>query len=184
MNSRPLDCSTDRGPPAGPLCRALQRPAESAQIARHSRHQRLGHTFIPVGGITPAGGDSNGGLTNQRQARAGLAPVQPGAVCLAGRGCGTLYVFQRTYSSVDVRNNQPTDPNWMNSQKAGWQDERRRNFGSIMTGPGGERFNGRLTKPFACCLAIFRSSASGVDWLYDVDVTPVSGPVSASIKNT
>ena len=51
-----------------------------------------------------------------------------------GAGAQELYVFQRTPSSIDVRNNQPTDPNWMATQSPGWQDERRRNFESIMTG--------------------------------------------------
>jgi cyclohexanone monooxygenase len=35
---------------------------------------------------------------------------------------------------VDVRNNQPTDPQWLSTQQPGWQDERRRNFESLMTG--------------------------------------------------
>ncbi|BBZ46501.1 flavin-containing monooxygenase [Mycobacterium parmense] len=46
-----------------------------------------------------------------------------------------LYVFQRTPSSVDVRDNRPTDPQWVNALQPGWQRERIRNF-QILTGGG------------------------------------------------
>jgi cyclohexanone monooxygenase len=39
-----------------------------------------------------------------------------------------LYVFQRTPSTVSVRANRPTDPEWAKSLKPGWQRERMRNF--------------------------------------------------------
>ena len=45
-----------------------------------------------------------------------------------------LYVFQRTPSSIDVRNNQATDPDWISTQKEGWHDERRKNFETLLTG--------------------------------------------------
>ena len=34
----------------------------------------------------------------------------------------------------DVRNNQPTDPNWISTQPKGWHDERRKNFETLLTG--------------------------------------------------
>ncbi|OBI51801.1 NAD(P)/FAD-dependent oxidoreductase [Mycobacterium sp. E796] len=46
-----------------------------------------------------------------------------------------LYVFQRTPSSVDVRANRPTDPQWANALRPGWQAERIRNF-QILTAGG------------------------------------------------
>jgi cation diffusion facilitator CzcD-associated flavoprotein CzcO len=46
-----------------------------------------------------------------------------------------LYVFQRTPSSVDVRANRPTDPQWVNALQPGWQRERIRNF-QILTAGG------------------------------------------------
>ena len=97
-----------------------------------------GHTFHTSRwdyGYT--GGDSNGGLTNLKDKRVAVIGTGATAVqCVPHLGAAAehLYVFQRTPSSVDVRNNQPTDPSWMKSQAAGWQDERRRNFESIMTG--------------------------------------------------
>ncbi len=45
-----------------------------------------------------------------------------------------LYVFQRTPSSVDIRGNKPTDPEWAKTLKPGWQRERRENFNAILTG--------------------------------------------------
>ena len=46
-----------------------------------------------------------------------------------------LYVFQRTPSSVDVRANQPTDPQWVNTLQPGWQQKRIQNF-QVLTGGG------------------------------------------------
>jgi len=36
-----------------------------------------------------------------------------------------LYVFQRTPSSIDIREDWPTDPNWARRLKPGWQSKRR-----------------------------------------------------------
>jgi len=51
------------------------------------------------------------------------------------RACQELYVFQRTPSSVDVRNNRPTDPTWF-AQIAtpGWQRRWLENFTANQTG--------------------------------------------------
>ena len=46
-----------------------------------------------------------------------------------------LYVFQRTPSSVDVRANQPTDPQWSSTLQPGWQRQRIQNF-QILTAGG------------------------------------------------
>jgi cyclohexanone monooxygenase len=97
-----------------------------------------GHTFhTSRWDYAYTGGDSNGGLTNLKDKRvAVIGTGATGVQCVPHLGAAAehLYVFQRTPSSVDVRNNQPTDPSWMSGQEAGWQDERRRNFESIMTG--------------------------------------------------
>ena len=44
-----------------------------------------------------------------------------------------LYVFQRTPSSVDARNNSPTDPAWAASLKPGWQKTRMESFTAQFT---------------------------------------------------
>ena len=45
-----------------------------------------------------------------------------------------LYVFQRTPSSVDARDNAPTDPGWAASLQPGWQARRMANFTEQMAG--------------------------------------------------
>jgi len=45
-----------------------------------------------------------------------------------------LYVFQRTPSSVDVRVNRPTDAQWVNALRPGWQRERIQNFQILTSG--------------------------------------------------
>jgi cyclohexanone monooxygenase len=83
------------------------------------------------------GGDAQGGLSGLADKRVAIIGTGATAVqCVphVGAAAQQLYVFQRTPSSIDVRNNQPTDPNWMSTQEPGWQNERRRNFESIMTG--------------------------------------------------
>src|SRR5690606_6627086 len=44
------------------------------------------------------------------------------------------YVFQRTPSSVDLRGNKPTDPEWYQTQGPGWQRARRENFAATLIG--------------------------------------------------
>ncbi|MBP1817216.1 NAD(P)/FAD-dependent oxidoreductase [Mycobacterium sp. OAE908] len=77
------------------------------------------------------GGDANGGLHKLHDKRVALVGTGATGVQLVphlGRDAQHLYVFQRTPSSVDVRNNEPTDPQWVASLQPGWQEERKRNF--------------------------------------------------------
>jgi cation diffusion facilitator CzcD-associated flavoprotein CzcO len=53
----------------------------------------------------------------------GATAVQ--AVPALGENAKELYVFQRTPSSIDVRDDWPTDPEWAASRKPGWQAKRR-----------------------------------------------------------
>ncbi len=43
-------------------------------------------------------------------------------------------MFQRTPSSIDVRDNRPTDPEWAASLEPGWQQRRMENFNNLVTG--------------------------------------------------
>ncbi len=52
-----------------------------------------------------------------------------------GPAAGRLYVFQRTPSSVDVRANSATDPQWASALRPGWQHRRIQNF-QILTAGG------------------------------------------------
>jgi cyclohexanone monooxygenase len=77
------------------------------------------------------GGDASGGLdklADKRVALVGTGATGVQLVPFLGRYAEHLYVFQRTPSSVDVRGNKPTDPEWAKSLQPGWQKERQRNF--------------------------------------------------------
>src|SRR5262249_40422712 len=61
------------------------------------------------------GGDSNGGLDRLKDKVVGVIGTGATAVqCVPHLAAGAkqLYVFQRTPSSIDVRANRPTDPQW------------------------------------------------------------------------
>jgi len=97
-----------------------------------------GHTFhTSRWDYQYTGGDHSGGLTKLADKR--VAIIGTGATAIqsvphVGAHAKHLYVFQRTPSSVDLRGNKPTDPNWAKSLKPGWQRERRQNFNSMVTG--------------------------------------------------
>jgi len=83
------------------------------------------------------GGDSNGGLTRLKDKRIGVIGTGATAVqCVPhlGEWAEALYVFQRTPSSIDVRNNRPTDPSWAQSLEPGWQQHRMDNFNTLVSG--------------------------------------------------
>ena len=83
------------------------------------------------------GGNSHGNLDNLKDKRVAIIGTGATAVqCVPhlGEGAKQLYVFQRNPSSIDVRNNQATDPDWISTQKEGWHDERRKNFATLLTG--------------------------------------------------
>ena len=83
------------------------------------------------------GGSSLGGLTGLADKRVGIIGTGATAVqCVPhlGEGAKELYVFQRTPSSIDVRNDRPTDPEWAKSLKPGWQKERMDNFSTVVSG--------------------------------------------------
>ena len=78
--------------------------------------------------------------------RSSVPARQQFSACLTLEHLPSNYVFQRTPSSIDVRNNQPTEAGWIDSQNPGWQDERRRNFESIMAGAQVEDLLRRLDR--------------------------------------
>jgi cation diffusion facilitator CzcD-associated flavoprotein CzcO len=53
----------------------------------------------------------------------GASAVQ--AIPRLGRTAKALYVFQRTPSGIDFRNDRPTDPDWAATRRPGWQEARR-----------------------------------------------------------
>jgi cyclohexanone monooxygenase len=83
------------------------------------------------------GGTSQGGLTKLADKRVGIIGTGATAVqCVPHLGAHAkeLYVFQRTPSSIDVRNNRPTDPDWARNLEPGWQQKRMNNFNILVSG--------------------------------------------------
>jgi cation diffusion facilitator CzcD-associated flavoprotein CzcO len=83
------------------------------------------------------GGDSSGNLTRLQDKRVGIIGTGATAIqCVPhlGEWAQHLYVFQRTPSSVDVRNNAETDPKWAASLPPGWQKRRMENFNILVSG--------------------------------------------------
>ena len=83
------------------------------------------------------GGDHTGNLTKLADKR--IAVIGTGATAIQcvpflGEHAQTLYVFQRTPSSVDLRGNKPTDESWYRELQPGWQRARRENFASVLLG--------------------------------------------------
>ena len=97
-----------------------------------------GHTFhTSRWDYAYTGGNSNGNLNNLRDKKVAIIGTGATAVqCVPHLAAGAkkLYVFQRTPSSIDERNNSNTDIDWFNSQKPGWQKERKENFEGFLTG--------------------------------------------------
>ncbi|HEX7946494.1 MAG TPA: NAD(P)/FAD-dependent oxidoreductase [Phenylobacterium sp.] len=83
------------------------------------------------------GGSSEGGLDKLADKR--VAIIGTGATAIQcvphlGKHAKQLYVFQRTPSSVDVRGNKPTDPEWVKTLSPGWQKRRMQNFNTLVSG--------------------------------------------------
>ena len=86
---------------------------------------------------TYTGGLEDGRMTNLEDKR--VAIIGTGATAIqctprVAKYAQHLYVFQRTPSSVDLRGNSDTDPEWWSSLEPGWQRQRRDNFGAILSG--------------------------------------------------
>ncbi len=97
-----------------------------------------GHTFhTSRWDYDYTGGDSYGNLTGLKDKRVGIIGTGATAIqCIPhlGEWAKALYVFQRTPSSVDVRNNAETDPEWAASLEPGWQQRRMENFNIMVSG--------------------------------------------------
>ncbi len=84
------------------------------------------------------GGDPEGGLmTGLADKRVGIIGTGATAVqCVPhlARAAGELFVFQRTPSSIDIRNNHEIDPDWFSTLEPGWQRQWLENFMILQTG--------------------------------------------------
>jgi len=97
-----------------------------------------GHTFhTSRWDYAYTGGGPEGGLDKLSDKRIGVIGTGATAVqCVPHLGAGAkeLFVFQRTPSSIDVRDNRPTDPEWAAGLKPGWQKVRMENFNTLTSG--------------------------------------------------
>ena len=97
-----------------------------------------GHTFhTSRWDYDYTGGTAEGGLDKLADKR--IAVIGTGATAVQcvphlAAGAEHLYICQRTPSSIDVRDNRPTDPEWAAELKPGWQRERMDNFNALVTG--------------------------------------------------
>jgi cyclohexanone monooxygenase len=97
-----------------------------------------GHTFhTSRWDYSYTGGDSSGGLTGLADKK--VAVVGTGATAIqvvphVARSAEHLYVVQRTPSSIHLRDDRPTDPDWFKNLQPGWQQERMINFTTAFHG--------------------------------------------------
>ena len=83
------------------------------------------------------GGGPDGNLTKLHDKK--VAVIGTGATAVQcvphlGASAKALYVFQRTPSSIDVRDNRYTEPDWAAGLQTGWQRERMENFNTLTSG--------------------------------------------------
>jgi len=83
------------------------------------------------------GGDWSGApmarLSEKRVALIGTGASAVQCVPPLGRDARELFVFQRTPSAIDERNNHPIDPDWFRSLSPGWQRAWLLNFATLQT---------------------------------------------------
>ncbi|MGI9344633.1 MAG: flavin-containing monooxygenase [Gammaproteobacteria bacterium] len=83
------------------------------------------------------GGDINGNLHRLKDKTVGI--IGTGATAVQSvphlsEWAKELYVFQRTPSSIDYRQDSPTDQAWAQSLQPGWQQHRMENFNNLVSG--------------------------------------------------
>ena len=97
-----------------------------------------GHTFhTSRWDYDYTGGTSTGGLDRLHDKVVGIIGTGATAVQAVphlAAGAKELYVFQRTPSSIDVRGDRPTDPNWAGELQPGWHQHRMENFNILVSG--------------------------------------------------
>ncbi len=83
------------------------------------------------------GGDAAGGLAGLSGKRVGIIGTGATSVQIVphvGEWAEQLYVFQRTPSSIDVKEDPLTDPEWAASLQPGWHRYRMENFNNLVSG--------------------------------------------------
>jgi cation diffusion facilitator CzcD-associated flavoprotein CzcO len=116
----------------GPLHRPKLPGIEGiTSYAGHSFHtSRWDYAYT---GGTPDGALLSG-LADKRVGIIGTGATAVQCIPHLARAAQELFVFQRTPSSIDIRNNHPIDPEWFAGLGAGWQAKWLLNFTTLQTG--------------------------------------------------
>ncbi len=101
-------------------------------------HSFAGHAFhTSRWDYAYTGGDPKGalmsGLADKRVGIIGTGATAVQCIPHLSRAAGELFVFQRTPSSIDERNNHPIDPDWFAQLEPGWQRKWMMNFTVLQT---------------------------------------------------
>ncbi len=129
-----------------------------------------GHTFhTSRWDYDYTGGSPAGNLNKLADKRVGIIGTGATAVqCVPhlGASAKSLVVFQRTPSSVDVRDNRLTDPAWAASLLPGWQRERMENFNTLTSGGVVEKdlIQDGWTEIIRNLVSMAKFRGTGVDW--------------------
>lgn len=98
------------------------------------------------------GGDSSGGLTGLADKRVGIIGTGATAIqCVPHLAASAqqLFVFQRTPSTIQPRDNRPLDPDWAKGLEPGWQARRIEDFSALIVGePAEDVFQDGWTRAF------------------------------------
>ena len=84
-------------------------------------------------GGSPAG-EPMTGLAHRRVGIIGTGATSVQCIPHLSRAAGELFVFQRTPSSIDIRNNHDIDAHWFSTLEQGWQQKWLLNFTTLQTG--------------------------------------------------
>ena len=74
-----------------------------------------------------------------------------------GKAAKQLLVFQRTPSAIDIRDDEPTDPNWARTLQPGWSLQRRKAM-DVATG------GSTLAEGIVGAVTLDKSSYSPEEW--------------------
>ncbi|MFZ1310402.1 MAG: NAD(P)/FAD-dependent oxidoreductase [Candidatus Microthrix parvicella] len=100
-------------------------------FAGHCFHTSRWDYAYTGGGPT---GEAMDHLFDKRVGIIGTGATAVQAIPHLARDAGELFVFQRTPSSIDIRNNRPTDPDEFAALEPGWQRCWLENFATLQTG--------------------------------------------------
>ncbi|MBV1876755.1 MAG: NAD(P)/FAD-dependent oxidoreductase [Pseudomonadales bacterium] len=101
-------------------------PMSKPKLAKISGIEKFkGHSFHTGRWDYDYCGDKLQNLKDKRVAIIGTGATAVQAVPKLAAQAKELYVFQRTPSSIDIRKDWPTDPNWARKLRPGWQAKRR-----------------------------------------------------------